>query len=56
MRKESLASRAGRFGMGESLVNTKSDPTALTEVHGQSEEQEAANEAAIAADVKDDPS
>jgi hypothetical protein len=56
IRKASLASRAGRFGMGESLVNTRSEPTALTAVHGQSEEHEAANEAATVADVKDDPS
>ena len=35
MRYASLASNAGKFGIGESLVKTTTEPTARTAVHGQ---------------------
>ncbi len=50
------ASSAGKFGIGESLVNTTSGPTALTAPHGQSEEQEVINDATTDAGVNAEPS
>jgi hypothetical protein len=56
MRNSSPANIVGRLGIGESLVNTTSGPTAFTAVHGQFVLHEALNDATTIPDVSVDPS